>query len=365
MKKIGIITYHRAYNYGSVLQAYALNKYLRESGFFVETIDYRNQSQKDIYSLFQKLTGIKSILQNIYSLIYISKLLKRKKRFDLFIKEFIPLTKREFYSEHELLLSNLNFDIYICGSDQIWNNSLPDFDIAYLLSFVSDKSKCIAYAPSIGKDSLTEKEIIFFHDYVEKFRALSIREKQGMIALNLALELAVDPTLLIEESEWNDITSEQLVKGKYIFCYFLGNVKEMRKFAKKMHEQLKLPLVVIISSSRDIFVGNRYKIYDAGPSEFLSLIKNSEYVCSNSYHALLFSVIYKKKFWSFINNKKGLNCNSRLVNIAELLGLEDRVININSMNVDLDKEIDYKTVNSKLKKLVESSKRYLINSITK
>ena len=157
MKNIGIITYHKAYNYGSILQSFALNKYLRENGFHVETIDFQTQKQKQIYEIFENNISVLSVLRNIQSLFELRKLETKKNRFDMFLLNNIPLSKSIFYTTEELAKKNFNYDYYISGSDQIWNPNCTDFDEAYLLSFIKDKTKCISYAPSIGVNSLSKK----------------------------------------------------------------------------------------------------------------------------------------------------------------------------------------------------------------
>lgn len=120
-KRIGIITYHKAYNFGSVLQAYALNKYLRDLGHDVETIDFQTEKQAQLYKLFEPMNSLFSIARNLQSLRFLRRLRLQRKRFDDFLREFIPTSEDVYVSFSDLNNAELNYDVYICGSDQIWN----------------------------------------------------------------------------------------------------------------------------------------------------------------------------------------------------------------------------------------------------
>ncbi len=342
--KVGIITYHRAYNYGSALQNYALSAYLRSEGVDAVTIDYQNENQKNMYKIFQPIKGAMSVLRNLQSFLYIKDLKLHKRRFDEFLSEHIPLTEK-FDKNEELQVLNDCLDYFICGSDQIWNASCYDFDKSYLLDFVKDKKKCVSFAPSVAIAEIPEEWEIMFKKYVSDYKAVSLRENHGAEFVSKATEKPVsvlmDPVFLLTQEEWNKISVLPKIKKPYIFCYFIGDVRGMRDFAKKMREKTKLPLVVIYKNIRDMAYPN-IKMYDSGPKEFLGLIKNAEYVCTNSFHATAFSIIFKKDFWAFTDVEKSISSGSRITNIASVFGLEDRVLNYTNMNiVDCKKRIEF------------------------
>lgn len=342
--KAGIITYHRAYNYGSALQNYALNLYLRNQGIEALTIDYINQNQEDMYKIFQPVNGVMSLARNIQSLIYLRDLKLHKKRFDRFLKDRIPMTET-IRSKEKLAELNDEFDYFICGSDQIWNASCYDFDKSYLLDFVENKEKCISYAPSIAIAEIPEDWNEMFEECLSGYKAVSLREKKGADyisnVINKPVPVMPDPVLLLTEDEWNELAAEPEIKKPYIFCYFIGDVRGMREFAKKMRKQSKLPLVVVYKNIRDMAYPNK-KLYGTGPREFIGLIKNAEYICTNSFHATVFSIIFKKNFWAFTDIEHSISAGSRIDNIAETFGLKHRVINYKTMNdVDFTQQINF------------------------
>ncbi len=340
--KAGIITYHRAYNYGSALQNYALNYYLRSEGVEAFTIDYQNENQENMYKIFQPNNSVMSVLRNIQSLMYLKDLKLHKKKFDSFLSEYIPMTE-SIRSGEELCKLNEVLDYFICGSDQIWNASCYDFDKSYLLNFVRDKKKCIAYAPSIAIAEIPKDWNAMFKEYICDYKAVSLREKKGADficeVINKPVPVLPDPVFLLSEQEWSELSVSPDLKKPYIFCYFIGDVRGMREFAKNMRKATKLPLVVVYKNIRDMAYPNK-KLYGTGPREFLGLIKNAEYICTNSFHATAFSIIFKKNFWAFTDIEHSISAGSRIDNITALFGLENRVLNYTNMdNVNFTEQI--------------------------
>lgn len=366
MKKVGIITYHRAYNYGSALQSYALNYFLRTYGFDVKTIDYSNENQRNLYELFEKNNSVMSIARNIHTLLYYGKLKEKKRKFDEFIKLEIPVTEKKFMKKTDLINYDFGFDNYICGSDQIWNQNCADFDSSYMLSFVKDKTKCISYAPSIGVSSITDEQGNKFKEEISNFKSISIREEQGKNILEKYIDkdikVVLDPTFLIEENEWEKLSNKPKIKGDYIFAYFIGDVSGMRDFTESLRKKTKLPVVVVYKNLRD-FKYKTVKYYDAGPKEFLGLIKNAKYVCTNSFHSVVFSIIFKKKFWVFVEDQDKNLPQTRIHNITKKLGLENRILSKSKMDIDIDANIDYEEVNKKLNEEKQKSIKYLLDSM--
>ena len=161
---IGIITYHRALNYGSVLQAYALNKFLRNQGYQVETIDYWNEGQEKIYKRFEACNSLMALARNMQTLLYLKKVKKKEDRFSTYIKRYIPTTEQVEHNKNVLNQIAYSFDCVICGSDQIWNPYLYGVDPIWTLKFAPAGSKKIAYAPSLGISSIPNEFIIKFQE---------------------------------------------------------------------------------------------------------------------------------------------------------------------------------------------------------
>ena len=363
--KAAIITYHRSYNYGSALQAYALNKTLNDLGVETHTIDYITERQKNIYKHFQRNNSLMNIIRNVYTLRYLKLLKLKYNRFDDFIKTYIRTTSKIYTLPNQLIELNNKYDLFVCGSDQIWNPNTADFDESYLLSFVKDKRKCFSFAPSIGVSSHIHNYENLFKKYLKDFRSLSVREKTAASYLTKLLNRKVvqvlDPVFLRNCNEWQQLAKDSY-KNKYIFCYFIGDVPYMRDFAKQMHKETGLDLVVVYKNLRDILYTN-VKFYDAGPQEFLNLVKNATYVVTNSFHAVSFSLLFKKNFWAFIDRYNNVAPNSRIVDLLTHFDLQNRIYKKDN-TFDKYKSIEYTSnFEEKLKRDIEFSISYLKNAI--
>lgn len=360
--RVATITYHKAYNYGSVLQAYALNHYLNKLGINAEVINYHSSTQDDLYKIFETPKSVMGLARNFQSLLEYKNLKIHNKRFEQFVKKYIRLTEAEYTEESDLSRLNDIYTHFICGSDQIWNPNCADFTKAYLLDFVSNKSKCFSYAASMAIEKLPDEWEKTFVDALKDFKMISVRETQSkeyiQKLLNRDIEVVPDPVLLLTEEEWLAISASTNIKGKYILCYFIGDVSGMRNFAKKMQKKTGLQLVVIYKNIRDMLYKNK-KYYSCGPCEFISLIKNCEYVCTNSFHAILFSLMFKKNFWAFVDLNAG-NVKSRLESILNIAGMQDRIICENKLlPQDILENIDHSHTEDILNILSDKGKKFL------
>lgn len=357
-KKISIITYSRAYNYGSALQTYALNFYLRKLGNDVRTIDYTNKQQKKLYRIFEPLNGFLSTFRNIHSLLNCFKLFKHKRAFENFLLNNVPMTGKINCQEDLCSLDN-EFDYFICGSDQIWNVDCDDFDSNYMLSFVSNKKKCIAYAPSLGAGASNVKTKEIIGKYTSDFKALSSREAKSATIIEEATQKHItkvlDPVFLLSAAEWTGIIPNRIVKNDYILGYFIGDVEGMRDFASRFSKHKKMPVVVIYKNLRDL----KYRFinhYEVGPTEFVSLILNANSIVTNSFHAVSFSIIFQKNFWAFVDSKSS---DSRITGLLEDVKLKSRLIN-NTLNINMLENINYERLDfSVLNDKINVSKNFL------
>lgn len=365
MKKIGIITIHRINNYGALLQAYALNKYLSNKGFDVKTIDFRTQRVAESYKIFQPVSSIMSLARNAQAFLYKGKLKRRKRRFEEFLTENVPMTKSCFKSNEELSQAKLGYDFYICGSDQIWNIGCSNYSEAYFLSFVENSGKKISYAASMGEKGVPEEKREQVREMLKDFSCISVREKYAKDSLltfiDKTIYTVVDPVFLLDKQQWNSLLVSPIIKKKYILFYVLrGDIEGMRKTVIKMGKDLKLQIVVVSINLREMQYKNK-KCYDAGPKEFLTLVKNAEYVVTNSFHGVAMSIIFEKNFWFFSGEDKK-NSSARVYNLLEQVSLLDRIISSKDV-VELGKPIDYSKVNSLINVAVQESKKYLEEAI--
>lgn len=364
LKDIAIITYSRAYNYGSALQAYALNYFLSKLGYNVKTIDYTTKRQQAIYRIFEPYKGVLSILRNLQSMLCYYKLCRHKHKFNEFVDRKIPQTQK-ISSTQQFVEMNEKYDYFICGSDQIWNAQCDDFDTNYMLSFVKDKNKCIAYAPSLGAGADNPQTSNMIRQYASRFKAISSRETRSTEIIEKAthkkVQSVLDPVFLLSAEEWIEISASPIVKGDYILGYFIGDVVGMRNFAANVHRKWNLPIVVIYKNLRDMKYGFSNH-YEAGPADFITLVKNAKCVITNSFHAISFSLIFRVNFWAFVD--KSTN-DSRIKGLLNDVGLSNRIIDAElSLEVDAMTPIKYGSLDMlAFKKKISLSKKFLTDNI--
>ena len=360
---VGIITYHAAHNYGSALQAYALYKSVEAYGHHVEIINYRTDRQDNLYKIYNKQNSVMGFLRNVQSFFYRKSLNEHHMRFDKFILEHTDLSGDEIRDPSKLKKLNNKYDCFVCGSDQIWNPNCVDFDTSYLLDFVTDKKRCISYAPSLASDSFKDTWRSVFNRELSGFSALSVREHSGAKTISeitgRSVKTVLDPVFLIDNNLWNSFVSSKNMK--YILCYFIGDIPGMRMYAQNLSQKYNLPIVVINKNLRDLKM-NCIKMYESGPSEFVNLIANANTICTNSFHAVAFSLIFNKEFHVFVDNNNANTARCRILEILDSVNLSDRVVN--DVNILLPvmekKDFEYHDV---LNCLISQSKNYLENSL--
>lgn len=323
-KKVGIITFHAAHNYGSSLQSYALQNVVSRMDTQCEIINFRTEAQKDQYRPLTKRKGMKYVLKNLYFLLNYK---PRKAKYDIFeqfISEKLVKSSREYESLEQLQAADLDYTHYISGSDQIWNTAPNDANMAYFLPFVK-KGKRIAYAPSFGQiGNIRYKDQI--KQYLEQYDSLSVREEAGAQLveelIGKKVPVLVDPTMLLEKREWeNLIPKQRLIEGEYIFFYTLFADTEMIRIVKKVSQVLGIPVVISnVSNQYEIFSGF-LKHTETGPMEFLSLIQNAKFVCTSSFHGTVFSILLHKPFMAI----RGAT-DKRISNLLNVTSLEHRSV---------------------------------------
>lgn len=349
--KIGIITmYYGSTNYGGNLQAYALPHFLNKLGYDAKQISYPVTGETSGASPMKKFLRnfkkapincfkvvVKTIFRKVKNYFHKKDLrylenFKRKKTaaFQNFQLNLIPHTD-EIYNDAQLSDTNDDFDVFITGSDQVFNTNLAK--PGYFLNFVNDDKIKISYAASMALNNIPGDKRQFWKQTLEKYSAISVREERTVELLKELtgkdIELTVDPTLLLEASDWNKIASERLINKKYVFCYFLGDNKDERRAAKEYAQQNHLTLVCIPMrwhnyKQIDLDFGD-INLPFASPEDFISLIMHAEYIFTDSFHACVFSLIYKKRFLVF-NRDKSNRMNTRIVSLMKLFGTENRFL---------------------------------------
>lgn len=333
MKTIGCITFHASFNYGSCLQAFALQKFvegLEPGSLNYSIVNLRTKKQKALYQPIFGSKNWKDIIRIPFILFEKNTLKTKNNLFETFISKELKLTTM-FADEESLKANPPVFDIYVCGSDQIWNIHSFDFDWSYFLEFVKSGKK-IAYAPSCGTKPIvpSNEENQRLKKDLSSFQAIRVRDAatQAMVSPLVGFEpqIAVDPTMLLTKDQWLPLLSKASATAKhlpksYILFYDLSHDREKWKMARAVAKKLKKPLVITtVPSLRTITlsVGCK-KIFAVGPWEFLKILNNAALVLTSSFHGAVFSVLLDKPFYSI----KGLE-DERVKTFLKLTNLEKR-----------------------------------------
>jgi len=366
MKQIGIIThYYKSKNYGGILQAYALSAKLIIMGYSAKQICYSYvQGCKGSLSIKFIFRHPKTVFRKIYYKLNNKKFNTRNIKLDSFNNQIIPHTDK-IYTSKELNELNNSFDLFITGSDQVWHPNV--INNGFLLTFTNKPT--ISYAASIASKKVSNEYIKTMAKALPNFNAVSVREKDAVDLLqpltDKKIEWVLDPTLLLDRKDWDEICPERRIKEKYLFCYFLGHDKRIRKLAKRYAKKHGLKIVNLPHlcgiAKADIGFGD-YKLYDVAPNDFISLIKYADCVFTDSFHACVFSGIYNKNFVAF--NRHGMeSMATRLYSLCELFECQDHFCDVKEKyNMDyIDKigQVDYNKNFDLLKEMKNKSMEFL------
>lgn len=384
MKKTAIVSCYFQHNYGSMLQAYATQMALDKLDYENETIDiagfnHEIKKAKILYFakasltsdiLISRLGMAKNVLIKKFSKNDYARLSKvRSDRFDAFGKKYFRLSSR--YSSKEELGKKCdeNYSSVLVGSDQLWlpGNIAADY---YTLNFVPTTVNSIAYATSFGQSSLPKDSAKKATIFLKKIKHIGVREESGQkLVKKLAgrnVPVVCDPTLLFTGDEWMKIQKkEPIIKGKYILCYFLGNNPPHREFAEKLKKETGCKIVALTHLDEFVKSDEGYADetpYNIDPADFLNLIRNAEYVCTDSFHCSVFSILYKKEFYTFrrYNRNTRQSTNSRLDTLFKITGIEGRLLAGDEKIVDcLNIKTDFDEAHKKLAGVRQQSYEYL------
>jgi len=358
MKKVGLITYHASHNIGSMLQTYAMiNLIKKRYDLDVEVINFSSLKQQNLYSFYYKNDSFKNVVKNLIITAMYPFFKKRYNDFADFIENSFPLSGEKKSSIEEIDTSQ--YDILVCGSDQIWNVTCIDFDNAYFLPFGSEKRK-IAYAPSLGGKNILKdvKNLDKYKSLLNEIDHISVREKNGIKWLSEMTEkkvsLVPDPTLLFDADFWDNLESSNKVNQRYIFFYGAAYYKNTFQVLKEISKKYNLP-IIMFDHKAWVFKGNYFrglKVSDSTtPNCYLSLIKNAEMVITTSFHGTIFSTIYRKNFWS-ITFKDTNPDDDRINTLLEQLGLEDRKLFFeDAHSINMLSDVNYESYDKRINQL--------------
>lgn len=349
MKKIGILTFHRAYNFGAVLQTYAVQQAVRSISDDVDAcvIDYRCSR---IESWFHS-KSIKSKLKNVYRFClhhnYHVELKKKEKLFNAFTERYFMLSPKcmswkDFHND---------YDAIVVGSDQVWNLDMTQNDVNFFLPYKTGARK-LTYAASFGKSAFSDEQKGIVQKYVSSFDSVLIREEAGVRfaeSLGITGQKVVDPTLLVPGDHWRTLCEPCNIQRPYVLLYIVAKETYSVSLAKKIAEKEGWD-VIYLDPPRFVFEGIT-RMKDAGPGQFLWLIQNAELVVTTSYHGLIFSLNLNTPFLYEMAHVEG-NTNSRLEEVVDTYGLQNYAIQSDSAELYQNASYDWE----KLNRIVEENR---------
>ena len=357
---IGTITYHRADNYGAVLQAYALCQYLREQNLDAEIIDYWPKHHAAVYRLWCWNSRVFYSRNRIGKIVYILKFplvllrnYKRKKNFNLF-------RRRNMYISNSMR----KYDAVFYGSDTIWNkwnlNSLySGFDPTYWGSDFVKSSHRFSYAPSMGNVIDNDETMNYCKKHLPQFDKLSVREKHlkdKLVEWGIGeISITVDPTMLLPRKSWDLLAKRRIIKNDYVLCYNLESSSICAALAEEIGKECGMRVIQLTAQVSQYGNSN---IYDtAGPLEFLSLFRHASYIVTSSFHGCVFSIIFNKQFCfhSYVETE-------RISSLLDSLCLSQRFIKTSDTSV-MYNPIDYNMVNNLMEQNVADSKDYIFSCL--
>lgn len=363
---VGIVTLHRVFNYGSLLQAYATQRVLEEMGHQPFIVDYI-RSHTTVYEIWkQRPPQIQGALKaGAYYAAKLVSLLLKKRTFGRFIKMHLVLSDKKYVGYAALSKNPPSADAFVTGSDQVWNSYYNrGIDYAMFLGFAPRSCPKIAYASSFGREALDRIEMQETKQLIQQYRAVSVRENTALSILDTlgykSGTWLIDPTLQICSQEWAKLAARRLVKDRYLVLMLLYNEdNQATEFARVTADKLGLKLVKLSwELGRPECVDRLFT--HRGPEDFLSLFMNADYVVTNSFHGLAFAVNFNRPFIVVPRNK----FNSRIASLLELTGLQSRLVDTREAALAAaDQKIDYKPVNAILESERERTRRFLAAAI--
>lgn len=355
--------YNNTLNYGALLQAYALKKVIEKFGYEVSIVDYPFVQSK---AKFQKrnfsLTYLFNPRQLAGYILYLS-LLKEKedriKKTEQFSKEYLNVTSLCNTSED---IDNLNLDVHICGSDQVWNAKITD---GLKVGFFGGEGQAhkVAYAASAGQLDVLKKYNEQFIKLLGKMNAISVREEELFNYIknntNYDVTQVLDPTLLLQKEDYEMIMKKPVVAKPYLLIYSLDRNTQMLKLAHSIAKEKGLQIIEI-AITKTPFCGHK-QIFSADPAEFLGWIKQASFVITNSFHGAVFSIQFKKNFFAIIVKTQG----ARIESLLNKLNLQDRLVeepkNFNYSNIP---DINYENMDARLSELRLDSLSFIRNALS-
>ena len=368
--KIGLITFHNTANYGAALQTYALQHFLDINGYDSTYINYVNSVRRHqydmLYHIFENIKDGKYKAAITFALGSPFMFL-RKKRFSRFYNKYVSVTKEIYRDSVQAKSLNKVFDVFIVGSDQVWNPGNNGKDMAYLLDFVDDDKLKMSYSSSFGLKTIPSDLSAQYKKCLSRFDYLAVRETEGQSIIKELTgrdaQLVLDPVFLLKKEDWESFSSRDLPKEKYVFSY-TNRPNQMKDFVRQTGfsmQNLKHYKLARNTNPSDFISKNTKVKYTMSPIDFLHTIQNAELVVTASFHCMALSIVLHKPFIAILIGDEGKD--SRLVSLLKELNLENRIFTSQMTLKDVNTPINYQEVEQKLDEMRHSSIDYLMNSL--
>jgi hypothetical protein len=359
MPQAHVTTLYSPHNYGAMLQAHALQQVLAALGVTPSIIDVGGRHRRP--RLLDFSSGLRGLARSIKKAPFLADRRRRYESFDRFLREHIPLSET-FSSVADLQRRGIETDLLICGSDQIWNPSLA-FQPEFFLRFGTPSIPRVAYAASFGSRSLAADRYGELRDLLEPFAMVSCREASGCniagSVLGRNVEHVVDPTLLVPESYWKSLASPVAsLPKKFLLLYALEHTQSLEGEVAELAQALGLPVVAVDPSDHRMSIPCERVVRDAGPREFLWLFANASFVVTNSFHGNIFSLIFRRPFYSVPHRSK----NERMASLLGSLALQFRQ-NFSEVKKRLRSDEDYGDISDRLEVLTRHSVDFLKRAV--
>lgn len=365
--KIGIITMHKVLNFGSALQAYALQKVLDNNGYDSEIIDYDFPPRS---SFFDRLnTTVRFWIYQLRTGTFFEK--SKKRYFATFYKRFFRLSSKR-YNKQTIAKVNDLYGIFVTGSDQVWNPTWIKDDATFLLSFAADdKPKC-SYASSFAISSIPDEYKRVYKRYLCRYRHIAVRERSGVdIVKNLIgvkPDLVLDPTLLLIDKDYHELSSQGHlhIDEPYVLVYMLTYMynpfPDVNVIVRKVHERVGGKVVYLGSGKFSAYSKDCICVENLGPLEFISLIESASFVITSSFHGTAFASIFNKPLISAVKSLD--DADGRMPTLLSQIGGENSIVEYNATDLDLSNIELYKCSKEKLNKQREKSISILLSNIS-
>lgn len=369
-RRIAIVTFASAFNYGAILQALGLQATFRRLGVKADLIDYSNPHIAWVYSPVKRsglfFGGFFASVVHIWNAILAA---ARNSRFRRFIARHLVLTRRRFYLSDDLNVLNDRYDAFIAGSDQVFGLRCTNFDTAYFLSFVADPAKKFSYAASFGFAQVPAPYRKVYAALLADFADLSVREESGrsivrsLLGPDRPVHVHVDPTLLLSPSDWLSIaaTSRRRFPKRFILVYDVNPPVRLFEEAIRLSDRLRLPILFLGFEPfwiRRIFRRRVHLLYVAGPEDFLAAFSRATFVLTNSFHGTVFSMLFHRPFAVELENQRLFNF--RVKALLAQFHLEDRAFSSADLLETLQKPVDWDTCDSLREAECSRSESYLL-----